>query len=229
MITVLYLALVFFLVFANGFFVASEFALVGVRRSRIEMLAQSGNSGAKRLLGRLDARTFRLIDFTRPPAFIPETVSAGEALKQIQSTRVHFVFVVNEHGGVEGILTLEDLLEEIVGEIDDEFDDETKSQIKRDRESYVLDGMLAVRAANQQLGLSLPERDGYTTIAGFLLTRAGRMLNVGDEIEHESGTFRVEKVDGRRILRVRFHPREKETYAVHALIPLFSAVGSSLM
>src|SRR6185436_1228194 len=96
-------------------------------------------------MGRLDAQTFRLEDFSRPPAFIPETVSAGEALKQMQSTRVHFVFVVNEHGGVEGILTLEDLLEEIVGEIDDEFDEETKSQIKKDRESFVLDGMLAVR------------------------------------------------------------------------------------
>lgn len=159
-------------------------------------------------MGRLDAQTFRLENLTRPPAFIPETVSAGDALKQMQSTRVHFLFVVNEHGGVEGILTLEDLLEEIVGEIDDEFDEETKSQIKRDRESFVLDGMLAVRAANQQLGLSLPERDGYTTIAGFLMTRGGRVLDVGDEVEHESGTFRIENVDGRRILRVRFQPQK---------------------
>lgn len=161
-------------------------------------------------MGRLNADTFRLDELVRTPAFIPETVSAGEALKQIQSTRVHFVFVVNEHGGVEGILTLEDLLEEIVGEIDDEFDEESKSQIKRDRESFVLDGMLAVRAANQQLALSLPERGGYTTIAGFLMTSAGRILNVGDEFDHESGRFRVEQVDGRRILRVRFQPREKE-------------------
>src|SRR6185503_1133301 len=159
-------------------------------------------------MGRLDARTFHLKDLVRPPAFIPETVSAGEALKQMQQSRVHFLFVLNEHGGVEGILTLEDLLEEIVGEIDDEFDEETKSQIKRDRESFVLDGMLAVRAANQQLGLSLPERDGYTTIAGFLMSRAGRVLDVGDEVDHESGTFHIEKVDGRRILRVRFQPRE---------------------
>jgi len=71
-------------------------------------------------------------------------------------------------------------------------------------------------------GLSLPERDGYTTIAGFLMTKAGRILNVGDEIDHESGTFRVEKVDGRRILCVRFQPRQ-----IQALI--FSAVGCSLM
>jgi len=56
------------------------------------------------------------------------------------------------------------------------------------------------------------------------MTTAGRMLNVGDEVEHESGTFRVEKVDGRRILRVRLQPRQ-----LHALIPLFGVVGSSLM
>jgi CBS domain containing-hemolysin-like protein len=161
-------------------------------------------------MGRLDAQTFQLAEFVRPPAFIPETVSAREALKQMQANRVHFVFVVNEHGGVEGILSLEDLLEEIVGEIDDEFDEETRLQIKRDRDSFVLDGMLAVRAANQQLGLSLPERDGYTTIAGFLMTRAGRILDVGDEIDHESGTFVIEKVDGRRILRVRFSHKKAQ-------------------
>ncbi|HET6977329.1 MAG TPA: hemolysin family protein [Pyrinomonadaceae bacterium] len=160
-------------------------------------------------MGRLNDATFRLDELVRAAVFIPETVSAGEALKQMQATRVHFVFVVNEHGGAEGILTLEDLLEEIVGEIDDEFDEETKSQIKRDQESFVLDGMLAVRAANQQLALALPERDGYTTIAGFLMTSAGRILNVGDEVDHESGTFRVERVDGRRILRVRFQPSKR--------------------
>ena len=88
-------------------------------------------------MGRIDAEEFSLRRFMRPPAFIPETVSARQALKQMQSTRVHFVFVINEHGGTEGILTLEDLLEEIVGEIDDEFDEETKSQIKRDHESFL--------------------------------------------------------------------------------------------
>lgn len=180
-------------------------------------------------MGRLVNQTFLITDLVRPPEFIPETVSAGDALKHMQSSRVHFVFVVNEHGGVEGILSLEDLLEEIVGEIDDEFDEETKSQIKRDRESFVLDGMLAVRAANQQLDLSLPERDGYTTIAGYLMTKAGRVLSVGDEIQHESGTFRIEKVDGRRILRVRFQPRVNGTNQLNALIPLLGALGSSLV
>jgi len=170
-------------------------------------------------MGRIDAKSFHLDQVVRPPAFIPETASAGQALKQMQTSRVHFVFVVNEHGGVEGILTLEDLLEEIVGEIDDEFDEETKSQIKRDGETFVLDGMLAVRAANQQLDLAIPEREGYTTIAGFLMAQAGRILKAGDEIKHDTGVFRVERVNGRQIQRVRFLP------PAQALIPLISLLS----
>lgn len=157
-------------------------------------------------MGRIEANAFRMEDLLRPPAFIPETASAGQALRQMQLTRQHFVFVVNEHGGIEGILTMEDLLEEIVGEIDDEFDEETKSQIKQEGGSFILDGMLAVRAANQQLDLSIPEREGYTTIAGFLMAKAGTLLKTGDNVKHDTGVFRVEKVQGRRIHSVRFVP-----------------------
>jgi CBS domain containing-hemolysin-like protein len=143
-------------------------------------------------MGQFDASTFGLGKILRRPVFIPESASAREALKQMQTTKVHFVFVLDEHGGIEGILTLEDLLEEIVGEIDDEFDEETKAQIQSERGSFVLDGMLPVRTANQQLDLSLPERDAYTTIAGFLMSEAGRILNVGDEVKYNGGVFRVE-------------------------------------
>lgn len=155
-------------------------------------------------MGQVQAEDFDLARIMRPPAFIPESTSAGEALKEMQSTRVHFVLVINEHGSIEGIVTLEDLLEEIVGEINDEFDEEVKEQIKQEEGSFVLDGMLAIRAANQRLSLKLPENQGYTTIAGFLMFQAGRVLNVGDEVEDSAGTFRVERVDGRRIRRVRF-------------------------
>lgn len=157
-------------------------------------------------MGRVPAGGFELRTLVRPPAFMPATASLGEALKQMQASRVHFCFVVDEHGGMEGILTLEDLLEEIVGEINDEYDEETRSQIRNDGQTYVLDGMLAVRDANQRLGLGLPEDGSYTTIAGFLLARAGRLLNPGDKVEDTAGTFQIERVDKRRISRIRFVP-----------------------
>ena len=157
-------------------------------------------------MGRMNDEDFRVKDFVRPATFIPAGVSLGEALRRMQSARVHFVFVVDEHGAMEGILTLEDLLEEIVGEINDEFDEEAREQIKRDGKTYVLDGMLSVRDANQYLKLDLPEDGGYTTLAGFLLERAGRILQRGDRVEHEHGVFEIERVERRRITRVRLIP-----------------------
>ena len=157
-------------------------------------------------MGRMNDEDFRVKDFVRPATFIPAGVSLGEALRRMQSARVHFVFVVDEHGAMEGILTLEDLLEEIVGEINDEFDEEAREQIKRDGKTYVLDGMLSVRDANQYLKLDLPEDGGYTTLAGFLLERAGRILQRGDRVQHEHGVFEIERVERRRITRVRLIP-----------------------
>jgi CBS domain containing-hemolysin-like protein len=157
-------------------------------------------------MGRIDGDDFQLKDYIRPPAFIPASASLGEALRRMQSARVHFVFVIDEHGGMEGILTLEDLLEEIVGEINDEFDEEVREQIRRDGRAYVLDGMLSVRDANQYLKLDLHEDGGYTTIAGFLMDRAGRVLQRGDKVEHERGVFEIERVEKRRITRVRLIP-----------------------
>jgi CBS domain containing-hemolysin-like protein len=157
-------------------------------------------------MGRISDENFSVKDFVRPASFIPAAVSLGEALRRMQAARVHFVFVIDEHGAMEGILTLEDLLEEIVGEINDEFDEEAREQIRRDGKSFVLDGMLSVRDANQYLKLELPENAGYTTIAGFLLHRSGRILQRGDRVEHAHGVFEIERVERRRITRVRLIP-----------------------
>ena len=151
---------------------------------------------------------FNLRRWVRPPVFIPSSASLGIALKRMQASQVHFVFVVDEHGGLEGILTLEDLLEEIVGEINDEYDEETREQIRKDGETYILDGMLPVRDANKRFGIGLTENEGYTTIAGFLLAKAGRLLRPGDRIVDAAGVFSVERVERRRISRVRFRPSQ---------------------
>lgn len=146
---------------------------------------------------------FELEKMMHPPMFVPATARLGQVLAQMQASRSHLAFVIDEHGGIEGLVTLEDLLEEIVGEINDEYDEEVRAQIVEDNGTYLLDGMLAVRDANRRFDLHLPEEAGYTTLAGFLLSKAGRLLRQGESVEHEGARFMVERVDRRRIRRIR--------------------------
>ena len=172
-------------------------------------------------MGRINHDNFDLRSLVRPPLFMPATASLGEALRKMQASRVHFAFVVDEHGGMEGILTLEDLLEEIVGEINDEYDEEVREQIRKEGETYILDGMLSVRDANRRLKLNLPNDGGYTTIAGFLMDYAGRVLHSGEHVSYDGGVFEIEEVENRRICRVRFSPtgsKEKAGAAAQSLI-----------
>jgi CBS domain containing-hemolysin-like protein len=166
---------------------------------------------------------FDIAKLVHPPIFVPATAKLGAALQQMQVTRSHLAFVIDEHGGLEGIVTLEDLLEEIVGEINDEYDEETRSQcVEQADGTYLLDGMLAVHDANRRFELELPEEGGYTTLAGFLMAQAGRVLKSGDTVEYEGSAFRVERVDRRRIRWVRFTPapkKEEESSVTKGAVP----------
>jgi CBS domain containing-hemolysin-like protein len=149
-------------------------------------------------------KTFDLASIIQKPMYVVDTARLEDVLRQMQREKFHFGFVVDEHGGVEGIITLEDLLEEIVGEISDEHDVEANEQIHEQPDgSCVLDGGVAVRDVNRRLGLNLPINDGYTTIAGFLMAEAGRILNEGETVAYNGHVFRIEKAAKRRILEVR--------------------------
>jgi len=150
---------------------------------------------------------FNMERLLHPPMFVPSTARLGSVLAQMQAARTHLACVVDEHGGLEGIVTLEDLLEEIVGDINDEYDEEARAQIIEEANgTYLIDGMLAVRDANRRFNLKLPEEAGYTTLAGFLLAKAGRLLRPGETVEHDGAQFVVDTVDRRRIRRIRFMP-----------------------
>jgi magnesium and cobalt exporter, CNNM family len=132
----------------------------------------------------------------------------------MQATHTHLAFVVDEYGGLEGIITLEDLLEEIVGEINDEYDEETRYQIVRDKNSYLLDGMLAVRDLNRRFDLHLPEDAHYTTLAGFLQAHTGQLLKPGDTVLYNGAHFSVERMESRRIRRVRLTLHNLQTSSI---------------
>jgi len=152
---------------------------------------------------------FKLEQIIQKPTYVVDTARLEDVLRQMQKEKFHFGFVVDEHGGVEGIITLEDLLEEIVGEISDEHDEEVNQQIDQQPDgSYLLDGGLAVRDLNRRLDMNLPISDGYTTVAGFLMSEAGQLLNEGESVGFNGHVFKVEEVDKRRITKVRMQKTE---------------------
>jgi len=154
---------------------------------------------------------FKLADVLQPPLYVVDTARLEHVLRQMQKAKMHFGFVVDEHGGLEGIITLEDLLEEIVGEISDEHDDEVNEQITQvDPSTYVLAGGLAVRDLNRRLKLSVPESEAYTTIGGFLMTEAGHVLSSGEVVQRDGMVFKVERVEKRRVMRVRLEIQQTD-------------------
>jgi CBS domain containing-hemolysin-like protein len=159
----------------------------------------------------LHPQEFRLEDVLQPPLYVVDTARLEHVLRQMQKAKMHFGFVVDEHGGLEGIITLEDLLEEIVGDISDEHDEEVNEQIMEiDPATYVLDGGLAVRDLNRRLKTTVPESEAYTTIGGFLMTEAGHVLKPGEVVKYDGLVFHVERVEKRRVMRVKLEILETD-------------------
>jgi CBS domain containing-hemolysin-like protein len=152
----------------------------------------------------LNPASFKIEKILQKPIYVVDTARLEDVLRQMQRAKSHFGFVVDEHGGVEGIITLEDLLEEIVGDISDEHDEEVNEQIQVNKDgSYTLEGNLAVRDLNKRLEMTVPVSEAYTTLAGFLMSESGQILKEKDEVKFNGHIFKVEKVDKRRILKVR--------------------------
>lgn len=163
---------------------------------------------------------FRLERVMHPPMYVVDTARLEDVLRQMQKAKAHFGFVVDEHGGVEGIITLEDLLEEIVGDISDEHDEEVNEQITPIGDGkYLLDGALAVRDLNKRLKTLLPESEAYMTIGGFLMSAAGHVLQPGEVIQHNGLRFQVEKVERRRLLQVKLELPDKTGESREEVIP----------
>ncbi|MBI4468710.1 MAG: HlyC/CorC family transporter [Acidobacteria bacterium] len=188
----------------------SGYSRLPVYRERFDQIA--GVLYSKDLLSVFDRRGgVDILRLLRPPFFVPETASVAEVLRQMRLKRTHFALVVDEYGGIEGIVTLEDILEELVGEIQDEYDvNEVDAILRQADGSYLLSGTLSIRDANRRLALDLPESDDYATLAGFLMSRIGRLPSRGELIEYEGLRFTVERVLGRRIARVRLQTLAKK-------------------
>lgn len=147
---------------------------------------------------------FSIAKLLNRPLYLPETAHLGEALRQMRRARVHMGIVVDEHGGTLGIVTLEDVLEQIVGEIQDEHDEEdTDWLVEQQPGQYILSGGVTIKVLNRRLKLGLPEEEGYTTLAGFMMHRAGEVMKPGGSVQFGAMKFTVTKAERFRITEVR--------------------------
>ena len=156
-----------------------------------------------------------LRDIARETFAVPETLSLDQLLARMRHEHVHMAAVVDEYGGVAGIVTLENVLEEIVGEIQDEFDAEVPEFVRLEDGGYrVLGGML-IDDLEDELGIDIADAREEDTVAGIALSELGRTAEEGDTVEAGRLRLEVEEVDGNRIvsLRVEVLPDETEDEA----------------
>lgn len=161
-----------------------------------------------------DEEDVDLKDLMRSPIFVPETKKIDELLKVLQRERTHMAIVIDEFGGVEGLITLEDVLEEIVGEIFDEYDEEVEPIEKIGKEKFLVDARMNVDDVNEELKIDIPEKE-YETISGFVLSQLGRTAEEGDIVEHKDVKIKIESVKNHQILKVKIkvpkeHQKSKE-------------------
>ncbi len=140
---------------------------------------------------------------------VPETMKLDTLLGELRGRGYQMAVVVDEYGGTAGVATLEDLVEELVGEVSDEHD-RARADVVRSRDWLTFPGALRPDELVERAGVVVPDEGPYETVAGYLMSELGRLAKVGDTVQIPEGTFRVERMDGRRIDRVRFTPRHEE-------------------
>jgi putative hemolysin len=146
----------------------------------------------------------------KPPFFIPETMKISNLLREMQRKRIHMALVIDEYGGVSGLVTMEDLLEEIVGEIRDEYDTESPV-IKLSDGTFFVDASISIRDLKEDYKIEIPESTEYETLGGFLLTSLQRIPKIGDVVEIETKRITISEMVGQRIAKVKLEmlPEEK--------------------
>jgi len=163
----------------------------------------------------LACRSIRLGELARDVARMPGSKRVIPALTEMRDTGHHMAIVVDEYGGTDGIVTLEDLVEELVGDIRDEYDADADSP--RDEPPRVatapwdMDGLTNLDDFEEESGFALPDGP-YETVAGYVIHQLGRLPEVGDQISAEAALFVILELDGRRIARLRIEPKRAENH-----------------
>ena len=143
---------------------------------------------------------FDIREFMRPALFVPESKRLNVLLREFRRNRNHMAIVVDEYGGVSGLVTIEDVIEQIIGEIDDEYDVDDDLNIRRDAErQFTVRGVTRIAEFNEYFGARLSEEEGFDTVAGLMMKQLGHLPRRGESATIDGFEFRVLRADRRRI------------------------------
>lgn len=152
---------------------------------------------------------YRAIEFVRLPHFVPESKKVLDTMKEFQEKRLSIAIVLDEYGGVNGLVTMEDLIEEIVGEFEDEFDKEEKPYKLLKNGSYVVSGGMEVDDLNDLLGTQFAEKEIHT-LGGLITSRLERIPRKGEAFKMDGFNIQILEATKQRIYRVLIRKEEKE-------------------
>ncbi|HLG25587.1 MAG TPA: hemolysin family protein [Candidatus Gracilibacteria bacterium] len=150
-------------------------------------------------------RKIEIRKLIRPPLFVPTTQRLHDVLQKFKREKMHMAIVLDEHGGVAGLVTLEDILEELVGDITDESDETVNEIREQDDGSYLVDASTPVTDLNRVIGSQIPETGQYNSLSGFLLVLAKRFPRKGEKIRYKNWLFQVKEktTKGIKLVQVR--------------------------
>jgi CBS domain containing-hemolysin-like protein len=137
----------------------------------------------------------------RPPYFVPENKKLDRLLHQFKTRKNHMAIIVDEHGGVSGLITMEDALEELVGEIRDETDKEEPHIVSKKPKEWLVLGKSDIEEVNEKIGMQIPESKEYDTFSGFILDKIGRIPEEDEAFTIDGHKVVVMEMDGNRIKR----------------------------
>ena len=162
-----------------------------------------------------ELREKTITELMRPAYYVPETKKANLLLKELQLKQTHIAIVLDEYGGTEGLVTIEDILEEIVGDIFDEYDNEVDLIKQLDDFNYLIQADISLEEINEQFMLDLPEED-FESLGGYVFNILGRVPVIGDKVERENVIIEVVTLLNRRVTSVKLtvmnnHTGELET------------------
>jgi CBS domain containing-hemolysin-like protein len=142
----------------------------------------------------------------RQPIYVPYSKPVDVLLREFQKGGIHLAIVLDEYGGVAGLVTIEDIMEEIVGDIRDEYDEDERPPIEAvDERTHDVDARLDIESVNEAIPLAIPDGPDYDTLGGYIANLLGRIPKTGEHFEHEGVQFTILEGTDRTVGRIRIH------------------------